>query len=112
MIKILINIIQSIFLITILTGCNSKIEEKTTTINAHSEQIKNTEISIASEKEKSFKTVSFYNQNKHLRKKRIRECRKMKDKTIEIEKDCKNAKRSLQLSKRKNTNSFIDQKFL
>jgi len=107
----------SFILILIFVGCNNKTENNKNIIKATSEKTKHIDIQVNNQREdnieeKSYKTVSFYNQNKRLRKKRIRACRKMKEKTVEIEKDCKNAKRSLQLSKRKNTNSFIDQKFL
>jgi uncharacterized lipoprotein NlpE involved in copper resistance len=103
-----------LILVSILVGCDNKTENNSNTIKATSEH---TDIEIINketknQKEKSYRTITFYNENKNARKQRIKECRKLKKKTLEIEKDCQNAKKSIQISKRKNTNSFIDQKFL
>ena len=112
------NMVKIIMTVSILTGCNNKTDNKNTTNITSKQTVEHNEIDITEQiqnvdkKEKSYKTVSFYNKNKKVRKQRIRECKKMKEKTLEVEKDCHNAKRSLQLSKRKNSNAFIDQNFL
>jgi len=51
-------------------------------------------------KKETFKTVSYYEKNKDIRKNRLIECKQLDTMTTTIEKDCNNAKKAEHNSKK------------